>query len=344
MLYATTRGNIEIVTAYQAIHRDCAADGGLFVPFRLPQYSYAQIAAMAECSYGENVAQILNELFQLRLTGWNVDIVMGRYPVRIQKLSKRLLVMEQWRNPKQDVSYFVQAFSDMLRSQQQGQPATNWTEIGVRIALLFASFAQLLRLGEVKLQGALDVAVTAGDFAAPMAVWYAKRMGLPLGKIICGCNDNGGVWDLLYRGEFDADDMAVATETPEADVIVPRNLERLVYGTLGLEEAQRYVKCCTLGKVYFPPEDTRQKLCGDMFAAVISDSRMQAVISGVYSSMEYVLDPYGALAYGSLLDYRSTTGKNRLALLISDCSPQKEKMTVCRLTQMQEAELEKFCI
>ena len=341
MLYTTTRGSRDVVTAYKTIHQDCHIDGGLFVPFRMPTVTQEEVLRLAEKSFCENVAVILNIFFAGRLNGYDVELALGSSPMNFKRLGSRLTVMELWHNPGGCTDQSVQAISDLIRWDGKGYTASNWVNIAVRIAFLFAAYGSLLAQHRVHPEVPLDIAVTTGDFATPMAGWYARQMGLPIGNIICGCNVNGSVWELLHRGEFDSDDVSVKTETPDEDVAVPRNLERLIFGTLGERENLRYLQCCRAGSVYIPPEEQQQRLRQGMFAAVISDSRLSIIIPGVYRNCGYTLSPYAALAYGSLQDYRATTGESRLALLIADRSPLRDKELVCRLLHVPEAQLRK---
>ena len=167
-------------------------------------------------------------------------------------------------------------------------------------------------------------------------------MGLPIGNIICGCNSNGGFWDLLNRGEFSTGDIVTDTSTPEADIVVPRNLERLICATLGVEETKQYLLCCSKGRTYRLSEDFLQILGKGLFAAVISDSRVASIIPGVYHTCGYVLSPYAALAYGSLQDYRAMTGHTNPALLVAERSPAKNRQQVSQLLQIPEKELRNF--
>lgn len=334
MLYATTRSKSSVETAYKTIHTDCAADGGLYTPFRLVTFSAEQIAALKERSFSQNMADVLNHFFACGLTGWDIEFVIGRSPVKMHTVTHRIHIAESWHNTQWKFDYAVQMLSDRLRRDSSTQAPANWVAIAVRVAVLFALYGQLLAGGQVEEAAVLDVAVTTGDFTAPMAAWYARRMGLPIGNIICGCNANGGVWDLLHHGQLPTGGISIKTTTPEADVVVPRNLERLVFETLGMEETLRYLDCCRTGTVYAPAPEDFEILRAGMFAAVISDSRVDTIIHSVYRTSNYVFNPYGALAYGSLLDYRARTGESRPALLLTERSPICDPDRVCQAMQV----------
>lgn len=339
MLYRTTRGKHDVVTAYKTVHADCYVDGGLFLPFRMPQVNKVQIAEWTDCPPTQIIANVLNELFSCELTAWDVELAIGRKPIRMTTVGRQIVAGELWQGSREDVTALVQALSDRIGGN--GETPTNWMEIAVRIALLFASYGMIQRTLALKGYQKLDVAAATGDFAMPIAAWYAREMGLPVGNIICGCNVNGGFWDLLNRGEFSTGDRAVPTWTPEANMIVPRNLERLIHGVLGVEENKRYLLCCSQGRTYTLSKEQTEMLNGGLFAAVISDSRVATIIPGVYRTRSYVLSPYAALAYGSVQDFRATTGEENPTLLIADRSPVKDGALVSRLLRIKEPDLRK---
>ena len=339
MLYRTTRGKHDVVTAYKTVHTDCYVDGGLFLPFRMPQVNKVQIEALTDSSATQTIANVLNELFPCALTAWDIELAIGRKPIRMATVGRQITAGELWQGNRKDVTSLVQALSDRIGGN--GELPTNWMEIAVRIALLFAAYGMLRASSALKSGQKLDVATATEDFTMPIAAWYAREMGLPMGNIICGCNANGGFWDLLNRGEFSTGDRAVPTWTPEANMIVPRNLERLIHGAFGVEENKRYLQCCSQGRTYTLSQEQLELLNRGLFAAVISDSRVATIIPGVYRTRSYVLDPYAALAYGSVQDFRATTGEERPTLLIADRSPVKDGPLVSRLLKIKEPDLKK---
>lgn len=339
MLYATTRSKHDIVTAHKTVHTDCASDGGLFVPFRLPGYSAEQLQQLAVTAPAQIVADVMNLFFSCGLNAWDVELILGRKPIGTLALGRQLLAAELWRSSGSGVDLTVQRISDRIRGGQKGQAPTNWMHIAVRIALIVACYGSMLSSGQLRPQRPFDVAVTTGDFAMPMAAWHARRMGIPIGNIICGCNSNGSFWDLLNRGEFPSGDVLTHTATPDADIVVPRNLERLIAAALDAEQISRYLQACSRGRTYILGDEDLEELRQGMFAAVISDSRMSGILIGVYRTRKYVLSPYAALAYGSLQDYRAMTGQTRPAVLLAERSPLRDRQQVSALLQISDHDL-----
>ncbi len=342
MLYATTRNQNDVFTAFKAIHTDCAPDGGLYVPFKLPHWQREQLKSLAHNSFGQTVADVLNGFFSCGLSAWDVEFAVGRSPMRLSAVNHRVVIAELFHNPQEKYSHIVQTLSDKIRKEGAGEPPTGWVEIAIGIAVIFGVYGEYLQADGSLLDTPVDMAVTTAHFTMPMAVWYARQMGLPIGNIVCGCNANGGVWDLLHKGEMATGNTAFKTLTAEADTVVPRNLERLICGTLGTRETLRYLDCCARGGLYAPPAEELETLRRGMFAAVISDQRIMSLIPSVYRNSQYIFGPYSILAYGSLMDYRAKTGESRTAILICERSPDCDSKLVARSMDISEPQLGKL--
>ncbi len=318
MLYTTTRNQNDVFTAHRAIHTDCAPDGGLYLPFRMPQWDKEQVLSLTNNSFCQNMADVLNSFFATSFSGWDIEFALGRKPARTVAVSRREIIVEAWHNTKKNFDHSVRTISDRLRKEGVGQLPTDWVKIAVSVAFIFAIYGEYLKEDAAGALTPVDIAVATGDFSMPISVWYARQMGLNIGNIICGCNANGGVWDLLHKGEFATGAVAVQTVAPDGDYTVPRDLERLIHGVFGDSGNRIYLEKCATGSVYKLREDEQDALRKGMFAAVISDERIRSLVSSIYRTNAYILGPYGALAYGSLMDYRAKTGESRTALLISE--------------------------
>lgn len=321
MLYVTARDHRDAYTAHRALTLDRAPDGGLFLPFRLPRYTPDEIACLAKLPLSQCAAEILNRFFGTRLTGYDVEFCVGKAPVHLKNLSHRIIVGELWYNPGWEFGWMVRKLSRHILSKYEITHCSEWTYVAVRIAVLFGMIGQLFRSGVIGPEDAVDISLVSGDFSAPMAAWYARAMGLPIGNIVCCCNENNGLWELLHQGSLRTNTVAVSTDVPEADVVVPASLERLVHACGGYSETARYLDICRRGGVYAPNEVMLNRMRTDMNVSVVSGKRMLGAIKSVYSTYSYLMGPYTALAYTGLLDYRSRTGESRYALVLSDKSP-----------------------
>lgn len=340
MLYVTTRNKYDAQTATRALSGDRGADGGLYLPFQMPVFSADDVKALADKSFGQCVADVLNLFFSCRLTAVDVDFCIGRSPFKLPAMNHRIVIAELWHNLDDCYDRTEGALAAKICENLGCETKlTSWLRIAIRIAVICGVFGELQRMGIVSLQQVIDVTVAAGDFSAAMSVWYCRQMGLPIGNIICSCNENSGVWELLHLGELHTDAAVVATTTPLADVSVPAELERLIHAAIGMEEAARFAGVAEKRRIYRPHADLLGNLKRGMFSAVVSRSRLDALIPSVYRTNSYILNPYTALAYGGLMDYRAKTGETRTALLLAERSPACESETVADSMHMTVNEL-----
>lgn len=343
MLYVTTRSIQDAFTAYRAIHQDRGPDGGFFAPMKLPVFTQKDILRLSKKSFGQNIADVVNVFFGTKITGWDVDVTIGRRVFTTKLVGHRTHMGHLWNDAYESFQDVVRALAVLVRPELTIEDALpEWLDLGIRIAYMFGIFGELLSSGVANIEKGIDVAVASETFATPMALWYARRMGLPVRTIVCGCNENGIVWDLLHRGVADTGALAVKTSTPEADFAVPPGLERLVFAALGHEEAVRYWRCCTEGKSYTLSEVAAETISKGMFAAVVSMDRVSTILPSVYRTNRYILEPYGALAYGALADYRARTGAVGLALALTERSPGQQAALVAEYMQITPEELDRI--
>lgn len=307
MLYVSTRNKYNADTPPWTLRSDTAADGGRYLPFMLPTLSQEEVGALKEKTYGQTVAEMLNLFFGTGLTGWDVEFSVGRNPVKLASIGQKITVAECWRNLEGSYAALeADLAARICGTDARSVTVTSWVRIAIRIAMITAIFGDLQRQGQ---EGTIDVAVAVGDMTQVMALWYAKQMGLPIGKIICGCQDNDGVWDLLHVGQ-----MKTAIK-PTAE------LERLIHSAFGVDETLRYCGVCSRGETYSLLPVMSDSLRRVLFAAVVSGNRVSDAIPNVYNTSAYILEPEAAVGYSSLLDYRAKTGERAPALLLSNCNP-----------------------
>lgn len=322
MLFITTRNKNDPQTTRKMLSSDTGSDGGLYIPFQMPAFTEEEIAAFSKKSFGEAVCYVLNHFFGTKLSAADVEFCIGRSPLKLHSMNHRILVAETWRNVSGDYERTERELVRMICSNFgcEGK-GTSLLKLVIRLAVLFGIFAELMRTGDVSKEQPVDISVACCDFSAPMAAWYARAMGLPIANIIATCNENSGIWELLHLGELHTDSVLEQTTTPLADFVVPTELERLVHAVSGFEGAAEFADTVRAGRVYRPAEERYAQLKKGMFSAVVSCSRVNALIPSVYRTNSYILGPYTALAYGGMMDYRAKTGETRNCLLIAERSP-----------------------
>ncbi len=331
MLYATTRSKTDSYTDYRTLFEDRAPNGGFFLPMRLPRLEHTQLLTIKEQSFGETVAFILNLFYTGRITSWDVDCSVGKNPVKVISVDHRVLLAKLWDNPQGEYRYLCTKLYEKLCAGERKE-LTDWANIAIRIAVLFGVYG-IVQKSQIK---SFDISVNTGDFSDPMAAWYAREMGLPIGRIICTCNETNLVWDFLHRGELNA-----AMLTSELNASNPTGIERLIFHTLGLEHTQNYLEISFKGDIYRVSPEHLRLLNDGMFVSVVGKDRPESVISAFYGANDIILDPNTALSYGGLQDYRSKAGESTPTVLLWDNSPIHSASTIQRSTGLGKYEIEK---
>ena len=322
MLYLTTRTRNDIYTAARALSEDRSPDGGFFVPMNLPRFTKNEIRKLGEKTFSQNVADVINLFFATKLDSWAVEFLIGRYPVKLVHVTSRETVAELWHNPVWKFERLAKGIEKAIRqSDDVSAVPGNWLLIASRIAVLFGLFGELIREGTVGFQDELDIAVPTGDFTGPMAVLYAREMGLPVSTVLCCCNDNNGAWKLLHKGELRTDATVLRTSTPFCDHAVPEALERLIFSRLGIREVLDFVEACKQGAGFYLEPDQLKKMREGIYVPVTGQKRLESAVNSLYRSYGCAVDVYTALCYSGILDYRSVTGEGRPVLILSDESP-----------------------
>ncbi len=279
------------------------------MPFLLPSFTAEEIRAILTLSFGESVAKIFNLFFSAHLTGWDVDFTVGRVPVKLFRMNHRLVVAELWHNPGGTFAYIAEKLYDRVRTAGERSVPTEWAKVAVRISVLFGVFSLMQKTGDTDISGAVDIALSADDFSLPMAAWYGRKMGLPIGMIICGCDINSGLWELLKKGEY---------STAAVPAIAKLGHERLIRESLGVQACRQYTQRCSAGSVYSLTDEDRRTLGNGVYAAVVGKARIESLVHGVRKSTGYHLSEDAALAYGALQDYRAGSGEGRSTLIFAD--------------------------
>ena len=319
MLYLTTRSKQNTYTAARALTEDRGPDGGFYVPLQLPRLDDSEIKSLGANSFSQNVAEVINLFFGTRLDSWAIEFAIGRYPVKLVSITGREMVVETWHNPMWKFERLARGIEKAIHHSDKVCPVLpDWVMTASRIAVLFGIFGELMREG---VEMPIDVAVPNGDFSAPMAVWYAREMGLPISTILCCCNDNNGTWRLLHKGEIRTDAASVATATPLCDHAAPRGLERLIFASLGTGAAIAFAESCDAGATYYVETEQQLMLRKGMYVSVTGFRRLESAVCNLCQNHRYLPDPYTALCFGGISDYRSVTGAGGKILILSEESP-----------------------
>lgn len=199
----------------------------------------------------------------------------------------------------------------------------NWGRLAPQIVYYFSAYADLLAEGAVRCGDAVNYAVPTGNFGNILAGFYAKRMGLPVGRLVCASNANNVLTDFLQSGVYDRRRAFYQTISPSMDILVSSNLERLLYHlTEDTRQVAAWMRSLAEKGVY-DASGLLPQLREHFWAAFADDAATREEIRSVYERTKYTLDPHTAVAYSAAERYRKETGDARPTAVLSTASPYK---------------------
>ena len=187
------------------------------------------------------------------------------------------------------------------------------------------SYAKLYANGEISKDEPINVVVPTGNFGNILAAFYAKNMGLPIGKLICASNENKVLFDFFSTGTYDRNREFMLTSSPSMDILISSNLERLIYRIAGNDAAKNadLMKALTSAGKYEISEDMKAQL-SDFYGNYSSEQETAEVIKNLYDKTGYVIDTHTAVAAGVYNKYKADTkDTDTKTVIASTASPFK---------------------
>ena len=191
-----------------------------------------------------------------------------------------------------------------------------------QIVYYVKAYADLVKKGAVKAGDPMNVVVPTGNFGNILAAFYAKQMGIPVGKFVCASNENKVLFDFFRTGEYDRKREFVVTSSPSMDILISSNLERLIYRITGgnPEECAKLMENLSKGGEYTITLKAQLK---DFYGNYCSEEETKEAIREVYKTSDYVIDTHTAVAAGVYKKYVKDTGDKIPAVIASTASPYK---------------------
>lgn len=174
----------------------------------------------------------------------------------------------------------------------------NWGRLVPQIVYYFAAYGQLLRAGEISFGDPVDFCVPTGNFGDILAGYYAKRMGLPVGMLICASNENNVLTDFLSTGCYAARRTFYKTTSPSMDILVSSNLERLLYHITGSDAAVAgWMQSLNETGSYTVDKDTLAAIQQSFDCGWASEAEVCQEIRARYEQDGYLCDTHTAVAF-----------------------------------------------
>lgn len=202
-----------------------------------------------------------------------------------------------------------------------------------QVAYYVSTYVSLVDNGAISEGEVFDIVVPTGNFGNILAGYFAKKMGVPIGKLICASNKNKVLADFFETGVYDMNREFYTTESPSMDILLSSNFERFLFYVAGCDcekVAQWEQDLLTTGKMAVSQEELKA-LQKDFAGAWIDDDETEAVINHVYNDFGYLLDPHTAVAYGVYLNRRKQgLCEGRHTVVMSTAHPYKFPPTIVK--------------
>lgn len=201
----------------------------------------------------------------------------------------------------------------------------NWGRLVPQIVYYISAYCDMLAQNKIQLGDAINVVVPTGNFGNILACYYAKRMGLPVNKLICASNRNRVLTDFFETGVYDCNRDFYTTTSPSMDILVSSNLERLLYHLAdeNSEEIATLMQALKMDKKY-QVSDKVLRSCRELFAAgCAGDDKVADTIRSTFARDHYLCDTHTAVALAVYEEYRANSGDMTPTVIASTANPYK---------------------
>ena len=200
----------------------------------------------------------------------------------------------------------------------------NWGRLVPQIVYYFAAYGRLVRNHEIEMGQPVDFCVPTGNFGDILAGYYAKQMGLPVGKLVCASNRNNVLTEFFETGTYNARREFFKTTSPSMDILVSSNLERLLSHITGSDvQVAAWMADLAEKGSYTVNSTTLETIRADFAAGCASDEEVAQEIKAIYQKVGYLCDPHTAVAFKVAREYQAASQSHNPMVVLSTASPYK---------------------
>ena len=203
-------------------------------------------------------------------------------------------------------------FSNEIK--MSGVNSINWARIIAQSVYYFYSYFLI----EDK-DRPINFSVPTGNFGDVYAGYLAKKMGLPINKLIVATNQNDILHRAISKGSYEVEKVA-ETISPSMDIQIASNFERLIYDLNNGEDTETIKAMNDIkekGK-YIIDQEKLDKINTNFLSSKMSEDEILKTIELVYKKFDVVLDPHSAIGYGAF-DKVNITGNNIVLATAHPC-------------------------
>ncbi len=206
----------------------------------------------------------------------------------------------------------------------------NWGRLVPQIVYYFSAYCDLMNSDSISAGDEINVVVPTGNFGNILACYYAKKMGLPVKKLVCASNSNNVLTDFLNTGTYNKNRDFYTTTSPSMDILISSNLERLLYHMSGNDDKlvnDLMAKLSTDG-VYTVSDELLSAIKESFSAGFAGEDDVNNTIKSYFDKYHYLCDTHTAVALKVYEDYIKNTGDDIPTVIDSTASPYKFSKSV----------------
>lgn len=202
----------------------------------------------------------------------------------------------------------------------------NFGRLAPQIAYYFSAYLDLVSSGQIDMGAEVNFAVPTGNFGNILAAYYAKRMGLPVGKLICASNKNNVLTDFIRTGVYDKRREFYKTMSPSMDILISSNLERILFELSGRNAVRVQMRMDKLAAegVYELYDEEKEQVQELLWADFCGEDETVETIYEFFEEYQYPMDTHTACAMYAAGNYIAQHEKDAAPMVVvSTASPYK---------------------
>ena len=250
------------------------------------------------CMYPENGTSDVQRLQMVTIDAKNEKVigVKGNFD-DTQNTLKALLNSESFKNTLKEKNIKLSAANSV-----------NFGRIIFQTIYHIWAYAKLLNDGVISFGEKIDIIVPSGNFGNALGGYYAKKMGLPIDKIVIASNVNNVLTEWVNNGIYDLTTKElIQTSSPAMDILKSSNVERVLFDKFGSDRTAELMKSLEENGKYKLTSDELAKIKEDFIATSCSDEEGFEYIKE-YAKKGYIMDTHTATA---LKAYKTLNSKNK---------------------------------
>ena len=214
---------------------------------------------------------------------------------------------------------------DLQGAMLSSANSINIGRLAPQVVYYFRAYGDLVKAGRIAPGGKVNFVVPTGNFGDILAGYFAKAMGLPVGRLVCASNANDVLTEFISTGRYDRRRPFYKTTSPSMDILVSSNLERLLFL---LSRDSAYVaglmQQLSADGAYQLSGELLDKLQQDFSCGCCDDQGAADVIGRLWREQHYLCDPHTAVAW-SVAEQLDTElrGTGAPTVVLSTASPYK---------------------